>query len=75
MLRPSPKHGTQRLPNDDDDDGDEVLLKKLNLHTYLHYYRADAKKTEDQIESNMVCVMYISLDRYIDNYIITVVHT
>ena len=21
MLRPSPNHGTQRLPNDDDDDG------------------------------------------------------
>ena len=27
MLRPSPNHGTQRLPNDDDD---EVILEPMN---------------------------------------------
>ena len=25
MLRPSPNHGTQRLPNDDDDEGSTLL--------------------------------------------------
>ena len=28
MLRPSPNHGTQRLPNDDDDDGDQHKTSK-----------------------------------------------
>ena len=27
MLRPSPNHGTQRLPNDDDDEGTISFLK------------------------------------------------
>ena len=27
MLRPSPNHGTQRLPNDDDDD--EYLVRRI----------------------------------------------
>ena len=26
ILRPSPNHGTQRLPNDDDDDGASKIL-------------------------------------------------
>ena len=34
MLRPSPNHGTQRLPNDDDDDfslcrGDDVTPARV----------------------------------------------
>ena len=32
MLRPSPNHGTQRLPNDDDDDE----LIKLDLIQITH---------------------------------------
>ena len=30
MLRPSPNHGTQRLPNDDDDDDKYI-------HTFIQY--------------------------------------
>ena len=32
MLRPSPNHGTQRLPNDDDDDG---LKARRSMSTFL----------------------------------------
>ena len=28
MLRPSPNHGTQRLPNDDDDDECKITVLK-----------------------------------------------
>ena len=28
MLRPSPNHGTQRLPNDDDDDDEPIRWLK-----------------------------------------------
>ena len=31
MLRPSPNHGTQRLPNDDDDDEIDTTLIKSSL--------------------------------------------
>ena len=31
MLRPSPNHGTQRLPNDDDDDILEIKNQALLL--------------------------------------------
>ena len=37
MLRPSPNHGTQRLPKDDDDDDDN--LRKLK--EWLHYKLVD----------------------------------
>ena len=32
MLRPSPNHGTQRLPNDDDDDDLEHFYLTLPLN-------------------------------------------
>ena len=37
MLRPSPNHGTQRLPNDDDDDDIvcHVLCRMLNTLTAI----------------------------------------
>ena len=38
MLRPSPNHGTQRLPNDDDDD----LLLELMHGTDLYGARGTA---------------------------------
>ena len=34
MLRPSPNHGTQRLPNDDDDDES----KHVNLNSFEKSY-------------------------------------
>ena len=34
MLRPSPNHGTQRLPNDDDDEEPNRLLTN-NAHIHL----------------------------------------
>ena len=34
MLRPSPNHGTQRLPNDDDDD--DYLKMALFCYSILH---------------------------------------
>ena len=41
MLRPSPNHGTQRLPNDDDDDDvtrlvvvDLFNIKMCSVYTY-----------------------------------------
>ena len=44
MLRPSPNHGTQRLPNDDDDDEVKLTLnlvlfvcKKLGYQMMLTY--------------------------------------
>ena len=30
MLRPSPNHGTQRLPNDDDDD-DSIYINRMSF--------------------------------------------
>ena len=35
MLRPSPNHGTQRLPNDDDDDTEEYVNTSLLLQDAL----------------------------------------
>ena len=37
MLRPSPNHGTQRLPNDDDDGSGlhEKYAAKMNLFRYF----------------------------------------
>ena len=32
MLRPSPSHGTLRLPNDDDDDDDASVTTFVNRH-------------------------------------------
>ena len=52
MPRPSPNHGTQRLPNDDDDDYRVQLYINLvprlqfieNENTiYLYYYRRRAR--------------------------------
>ena len=34
-LRPSPNHGTQRLPNDDDDDGDTVYMANVKYFVVL----------------------------------------
>ena len=31
MLRPSPNHGTQRLPNDDDDDNVIAIMKWVHM--------------------------------------------
>ena len=52
MLRPSPNHGTQRLPNDDDDDichkARDVLAQNFfvlqlfaNTACLFHWYQAD----------------------------------
>ena len=41
MLRPLPTHGTQRLPNDDDDEGIsalQVLKLKLEYFTLNNQY-------------------------------------
>ena len=37
MLRPSPNHGTQRLPNDDDDDDFQmfILISFIKLSKYV----------------------------------------
>ena len=35
MLRPSPNHGTQRLPNDDDDDDILQLSTTFNYNIIL----------------------------------------
>ena len=45
MLRPSPNHGTQRLPNDggDDDDDDVVSSKMGNMK--------DNKSTSSRLDS------------------------
>ena len=32
MVRPSPNHGTLRLPNDDDDDDDVCFTAFVNRH-------------------------------------------
>ena len=42
MLRPSPNHGTQRLPNDDDDEAHGVLpvfvaLAQLEFRPKLNF--------------------------------------
>ena len=37
MLRPSPNHGTQRLPNDDDDDENYVLNNHGKLYIASQY--------------------------------------
>ena len=44
MLRPSPNHGTQRLPNDDDDDdmanyANCSLTRYLTAHPINYYIR------------------------------------
>ena len=31
MLRPSPNHGTQRLPNDDDDDDVSIVRSYISV--------------------------------------------
>ena len=31
MLRPSPNHGTQRLPNDDDDNELQIRMPEWNI--------------------------------------------
>ena len=50
MLRPSPNHGTQRLPNDDDDDEFCVVLTSHTIsHTRKHdisYCRLKVHATE-----------------------------
>ena len=39
MLRPSPNHGTQRLPNDDDDDLSlQVTLILINIELSTTWY-------------------------------------
>ena len=35
MLRPSPNHGTQRLPNDDDDDGLRYAGSWVNVCSFV----------------------------------------
>ena len=35
MLRPSPNHGTQRLPNDDDDDYDDEEYCQVHGHSRI----------------------------------------
>ena len=44
MLRPSPNHGTQRLPNDDDDDDEYNTRIASDLHTF-RYYHTFARKS------------------------------
>ena len=43
MLRPSPNHRTQRLPNDDDDDDDDDDVQShacvVSLMIMLFYFR------------------------------------
>ena len=41
MLRPSPNHGTLRLPNDDDDDDDD----NDDLDKQVKYLLLQARKT------------------------------
>ena len=41
MLRPSPNHGTQRLPSDDDDDDDDsndLMLDRPHLFLVIRLY-------------------------------------
>ena len=39
MLRPSPNHGTQRLPNDDDDDAQPLLCSRCyNVSYYTGFF-------------------------------------
>ena len=39
MLRPSPNHGTQRLPNDDDDDPfNQNLLSDIFVYLFHRTY-------------------------------------
>ena len=39
MLRPSPNHGTQRLPNDDDDDGLERQMSLVAIKYTLSNFQ------------------------------------
>ena len=37
MLRPSPNHGTQRLPNDDDDDTQQYLKGNYSYSLIMYF--------------------------------------
>ena len=39
MLRPSPNHGTQRLPNDDDDDEFREKNIRINILITIQYLK------------------------------------
>ena len=55
MLRPSPNHGTQRLPNDDDDDDVRGYTSfTRNWLTRGQYYKEKHKLDSKQI-SNSPC--------------------
>ena len=43
MLRPSPNHGTQRLPNDDDDD---TMRAPVSTNLAYHIYISTASVAE-----------------------------
>ena len=45
MLRPSPNHGTQRLPNDDDDDVLLVMTGCRLFHIFMVLGKKDVLNT------------------------------
>ena len=49
MLRPSPNHWTQRLPNDDDDDDDDD--KRWTVFDWLNPHSFETKSAFDCIEN------------------------
>ena len=46
MLRPSPNHGTQRLPNDDD----------IYIYIYMYIYRANSRLSQPALRRRVYAV-------------------
>ena len=57
MLRPSPNHGTQRLPNDDDDD-----ISSFFIVDYLHQELQCMASffIVDYLHQELQCMAYMS---------------
>ena len=59
MLRPSPNHGTQRLPNDDDDDDVDIsrchwkaVERSITLHTTTKDAGEHISSTREEDKAN-----------------------
>ena len=75
MLRPSPNHGTQRLPNDDDDDymyffkmtSDECLLSSFGCignNSLIHLLQLNNNEVDEQESQILKHSSYYDADQF-----------
>ena len=69
MLRPSPKHGTLRLPNDDNDDDDDYKLVLLELAEICPFH--GFTRVGIQCDIKLICLLdninYLIWKQHIEN--------